>query len=267
MTDFVNAGKYWTCKRNSVKRIKRADFNKCKLSCIEDDTCKSFMYNGRYRKCHLVTKDHTEVCRKKRPPWYARRWYVDHSHRQKHTSMNVKNTSVRGCLYNDADNYNPDATIDDGSCIFTISTTTPDGCTYNNATNFDPNASVDDGSCIFTIPAAPDGCTYANATNFDLKASVDDGSCIFLTPNGCTYNSAANYNPNATMDDGSCIFLTPNGCTYNSATNYNPNATMDDGSCIFLTSAPTPMQSSAVNAPTPMQSSAVNGTVNAPTPM
>ena len=49
------------------------------------------------------------------------------------------------------------------------------GCTNPNATNYDPSATVDDGSCI--IP----GCTDPNASNYNPIANTDDGSCKYQT--------------------------------------------------------------------------------------
>lgn len=73
----------------------------------------------------------------------------------------------------------------------------PEGCTDELASNYDPNAIIDDGSCLF------EGCTDLNAVNFNPNATSDDGSCDYL---GCTYDVAENYNPIATIDDGSCTF-------------------------------------------------------------
>ena len=57
------------------------------------------------------------------------------------------------------------------------------GCTYPMACNHDPNATVDDGSCLFPPFACAfeqgSGCTYAMALNFDPFALIDDGSCMF----------------------------------------------------------------------------------------
>ncbi len=73
------------------------------------------------------------------------------------------------------------------------------GCTDPSANNFDPSATVDDGSCTYDpVP----GCTDPLADNFDPSATVDDGSCVFV---GCTDPLATNFDPNATQDDGSCI--------------------------------------------------------------
>ena len=133
--------------------------------------------------------------------------------------------ALAGCTDSKASNFNPSATVDDGSCKYDIR-----GCTDSNANNFDPNATVDDGSCTYDVR----GCTDSNANNFDPNATVDDGSCTYDV-RGCTDPSANNFDPNATVDDGSCTYdpETIPGCTDPNATNYNPNATEDDGSCTY----------------------------------
>lgn len=73
------------------------------------------------------------------------------------------------------------------------------GCTNPTANNYDPTATVDDGSCTFTY-----GCTDSAASNYNPLATYDDGSCIYCTY-GCTDPNASNYDSNATCDDGSCI--------------------------------------------------------------
>ena len=47
---------------------------------------------------------------------------------------------LTGCTYSFAANYNPDASLDDGSCILA-------GCLDPGAINYNPDATVDDGSC------------------------------------------------------------------------------------------------------------------------
>lgn len=54
------------------------------------------------------------------------------------------NTEIYGCTDPEALNYNPEATIDDGSCIYDIY-----GCTDPLALNYNPEATIDDGSCIY----------------------------------------------------------------------------------------------------------------------
>ena len=93
-------------------------------------------------------------------------------------------------------NFNELAGCDDESCIY-------EGCTYNLACNYDPIASVDDGSCEFgTCP----GCTDPMACNFNPTLTEDDGSCTFGVC-GCNLPYACNYDEEATANDGSCDFL------------------------------------------------------------
>ncbi len=53
-----------------------------------------------------------------------------------------------GCINELAINFNPDASLDDGSCIFVT------GCTDNEAPNYNPAAVFDDGSCIILAVSA-----------------------------------------------------------------------------------------------------------------
>ena len=50
------------------------------------------------------------------------------------------------------------------------------GCTDPNALNYDPNATLNDGSCVYTDPIQ--GCTNPNALNYNSEATVDNGSCV-----------------------------------------------------------------------------------------
>ena len=49
------------------------------------------------------------------------------------------------------------------------------GCTDAAADNYDPSATQDDGSCTYTVL----GCTDPTASNYDASATTDDGSCIY----------------------------------------------------------------------------------------
>ena len=77
-------------------------------------------------------------------------------------------TSVLGCMDPSADNYNSEATEDDGSCTYQVN-----GCTDPLADNYNSEATVDDGTCTYTIL----GCTNPCAENFNNEATVDDGTC------------------------------------------------------------------------------------------
>ncbi len=83
------------------------------------------------------------------------------------------NPSVYGCTDPAATNYNPSATINDGSCTYPVY-----GCTDPAATNYNPSATIDDGSCEYPVY----GCTDPTATNYDPSATIDDGSCQYPPP-------------------------------------------------------------------------------------
>jgi len=129
---------------------------------------------------------------------------------------------IYGCTDNEANNYNPDADLDDGSCQYDVF-----GCTDPEANNYDSTANVDDGSCTYDVF----GCTDPTANNYNPLATNDDGSCTYDIY-GCTDSNANNFNPNANVDDGSCEYDVF-GCTDESANNYNPLANVDDGSCTY----------------------------------
>jgi hypothetical protein len=121
---------------------------------------------------------------------------------------------IYGCLDCLASNYNPNATFDDGSCLRIR------GCTDPIASNYNPEATIENGTCSYVS-----GCTNPKASNYNPEAVIDNGGCTIL---GCTYPSAINWDPWANTDDGSCIIL---GCTNPLSYRYNPNATVDDGKC------------------------------------
>ena len=81
-----------------------------------------------------------------------------------------------------------------------------EGCTNPDALNYNPEANVNDGSCLVCPPLFSFGCTNPSACNFDPYAVYNNGSCQFGSCGGCTYELANNYDPEATEDDGSCEF-------------------------------------------------------------
>ena len=80
------------------------------------------------------------------------------------------------------------------------------GCTNPEALNYNPEATVDDGTCLGV------GCPDPEAINFDPFAIFfgggDESVCAYPDDGitGCTNPAAANYNPAAYTDDGSCFF-------------------------------------------------------------
>ena len=76
---------------------------------------------------------------------------------------------IYGCTDPTAQNYNPAATIDDGSCEEHILGCTDGDPSTNGgvAINYDPLATQDDGSCYYNVY----GCTDINATNYNSSAT------------------------------------------------------------------------------------------------
>ena len=88
---------------------------------------------------------------------------------------NVCNTDeVPGCTEVNAENYNPLATDNDGSCEY--APTEISGCMDEDALNYNSNADVDDGSCEFNT-----------APNFSLTPKADKATWFLFLPLFPTY--------------------------------------------------------------------------------
>ena len=74
--------------------------------------------------------------------------------------MTMVHATKKGCISVWADNYNENATIDDGSCEL-------NACMSDWADNYDENATIDDGSCF------KEGCMLEWADNYDPYATSD----------------------------------------------------------------------------------------------
>lgn len=65
------------------------------------------------------------------------------------------------------------------------------GCTDPEFLEFEPNAALDDGSCLTPIVR---GCMDSEANNYASDANVDAGSCVYgLQPPACDFLSEYNY--------------------------------------------------------------------------
>lgn len=136
--------------------------------------------------------------------------------------------SQEGCPDIRAINYNPDATIDDGSCLFT-------GCTDPMALNYDLNANLDDGFCQYPVMGDVDNDGVRNV--LDVVLVVD----IVLNPENYGIFLWMDLNEDAYLNILDIVMLVewilaPDivGCTNLCAENYNPNVLYDDHSCITL---------------------------------
>ena len=77
------------------------------------------------------------------------------------------------------------------------------GCIDSNACNFNPNATDDDGSCVF-VDGICETCEEGEIIDNDID---NDGVCDLDEIPGCQDSNACNFNPNATDDDDSCNFV------------------------------------------------------------
>jgi uncharacterized delta-60 repeat protein len=139
-------------------------------------------------------------------------------------SRYIYSASVPGCMNPLACNYNPLATVDDGSCILPGSTCN-DGNPNTINDSIGPNC-----NCVGAIIVP--GCTDPLACNYNPLANQSNGTCIYPgTP-------CDDGNPNTTNDSiGSncnCVGnLIVTGCMDPASCNYNPLATIDNGSCLY----------------------------------
>lgn len=166
---------------------------------------------------------------------------------------------VPGCTVETASNYNPAATVDDGSCCF------GDFVTINLYDSWGDGWSAGGGLTIFgtfyefasgdilSMDFCLDpGCyggelsldNYPSEASWDVVANGEviamggaegfffstDPSCVVA---GCNDAFACNYDPAVNLNDGSCEYESCAGCTDAGACNYDSTATLDDDSCDY----------------------------------
>ena len=172
------------------------------------------------------------------------------------------NEFILGCTEPAADNYDANAAVDDGSCIYSClfdevslnlfdsygdgwsgAIITVDGSDYTLLTgavdSFD--LCIDMLGCIDLIYTP--GSFFANIENSwnvtdalgtiltsgpDASGQLGNGCAVY----GCTGPTYCNYDPTANVDDGSCWGMS--GCTDPLFAEYSQLATCDDGSCATL---------------------------------
>jgi len=118
-----------------------------------------------------------------------------------------QNNDILGCTNIEALNYNPNANIDDGSCIIL-------GCTDENATNFNPEATDDDNSCEYSISSMLNGNWNIVLLNYEtevdlsfletvigfnigtqqISGQAEDAGYLYFNSNNFTYESELDFN-------------------------------------------------------------------------
>ena len=173
------------------------------------------------------------------------------------------NTDIQGCTDPAAFNYNPAATVDDGSCVYDCECEDLDepvcAITFSGELVTYPNVCEAFCDQAFQIVGFGDcdnlpvyGCTDPEALNYNPEANAEDGSCLYpcdcedVDEPVCGYDySIADYvtfnNACEAMCagawiafEGDCTNLPVWGCTDPDALNYNSEANNDDGSCVTL---------------------------------
>jgi hypothetical protein len=157
------------------------------------------------------------------------------------------NACLPGCTDETALNYNPEATVDDGSCelidcIENIVELTLDvayfgseiGWSFTNMSEeiLYQGSSYNDNTTWLEQMCLPDGCYMLNLT--DQFGDGWNGSIYQIMSDGSQVGSGTLETGHSTMDiigiNASCPV---DGCLDPMATNYNPFATIADGNCIF----------------------------------
>ena len=189
----------------------------------------------------------------------------------RYCSISITISDVEGCTSLDFVEFNPLATIDDGSCLTAIVY----GCTDFTACNFDESATVDDGSCTYLEPTwcdcdgnIPDCAGNCGGTAVVDCAGVCGGSAVADCAGECggdrVIDCAGVCGGTAVVDcagvcGGSAVAdcagecggdsvidcagvcggdsSSCSGCTNENATNYDSTATIEDGSCLYTQDA------------------------------
>jgi hypothetical protein len=169
--------------------------------------------------------------------------------------------AVLGCTDAAAENYDPAANEDDGSCVYA-------GCLDAMACNYSEAATIDDGSCAYeTISVLINPDNYASETSWnltdadgnELASGGSDGAevcltsacftftifdsfadgicCVYgigdysvLDANGVTLAAGGEFG--ASESTSFCLPAVP-GCTDEASCNYTEGSNIDDGSCDY----------------------------------
>lgn len=182
-----------------------------------------------------------------------------------------------GCMDQDALNYNPQATIDNGSCAYELlNGNSPLNLSYSSSTfvgttnDFEITSYIDvintsdeplDIMVLRNVLSEPSAnnwfcwniCYLPNIDQSTTPATIDSNAStsIFsghIVPElyGATYDIEYCFFPENQIDDSICATIhyvvegEVLGCTDNNALNYSANANTDDGTCVLYPQPPWP---------------------------
>ncbi len=112
-------------------------------------------------------------------------------------SMGCVSSIPLGCMDPAAYNFNPQAQMSDGSCLYA-------GCTDPTAMNYVATANLDDSSCVYCEGGAYAHlyiCAFANGDQINLNLVDSNGVSIFTSP---TIASGAIFNAQLCLDSTMC---------------------------------------------------------------
>ena len=198
-----------------------------------------------------------------------------------------ENNGILGCMDSTAQNYNANATIDDGNCEYVVSFSLNLNCATNintpnvvyvtsSAINWSCNTyalndSNSDGiwtgdivlqNGSFEYIYCTDG--WSNSESSGLITGMQNGGTCAPSTDYSTYaNRLINISSDTSITNvwGSCSSCI-GGCTDSTATNYNPNVDYDDGSCNYNINFNITFQVDMNNVTTSFTTPEVNGTFN-----
>jgi hypothetical protein len=158
---------------------------------------------------------------------------------------------IPGCTNSEASNFNPSATVDDGSCLLLIVFRVDmflSGGAASLVTELGtiPGDPVSFGVYKFEIQAAEGEFLYRymddnsiqelNERSIFISSPMSLDVVCFNSPDscpGCINPEFYEFNPYATSDVLMCQTAAAMGCTYNEALNFDSTANIDDGTCSF----------------------------------
>jgi hypothetical protein len=158
---------------------------------------------------------------------------------------------IPDCTNSEASNFNPAATVDDGSCLFLI-VLRVDMFTHGGAASLITELGVTPGEHVsfsvykFEIQASEGAFMYRYMDENSVQ-EVSERSIFISNPMsidvvcfnslescpGCTNPEFTEFNPYAVSDGLMCQTDAFMGCTYHEALNFESTANIDDGTCLF----------------------------------
>ena len=154
---------------------------------------------------------------------------------------------IPGCMDSEADNYNPEANIEDNSCTYTID------CENANSLQLIMMDSYGDGwnGNYFQLSNAEStlliDTTLTEGSEGIVDFCLNDGCYTIYTTNGGSYTNEISWSLNNILGETIASGVSPsnngislnsdcgyvNGCTDELACNYNENANFNDASCEY----------------------------------